>query len=144
MPAYFENEDLNIIDLISEKHAQLRRMVRDTWAEQGECPITDTESYILALLQRKPMTVTQLSKIIDISRQGAHKCVQGLIAKNYIKAEILEGNCKNRILSLTDEGMQFCKETLIIKEKFEEEIKESIGEDCLNLLKEALKKTWFI
>ncbi|MDA3733557.1 helix-turn-helix domain-containing protein [Niameybacter massiliensis] len=141
MQSYFEN--LNIIDLISEKHAQLRKMVRDTWVEQGNHYLTDTESYILALVERSPMTVAQLARIIDISRQGAHKCVQGLISKGYIKSEILEGNCKNKVLTLTQKGILFRQETLTIKEKFEQDIKTSIGEEHFNLVKQTLQKTWF-
>lgn len=135
--------DLNIIDLISEKHAQLRRMIRDTWAEQGNPPITDTESYILALLQRQPMTVSQLAKIIDISRQGTHKCAQSLVSREYILVQSLEGNSRNKILVLSPKGLLFCNQTLVIKEKFEQDIKNTVGEDTFVVLKNVLKEKWF-
>lgn len=134
---------LNIIDLLSEKHAQLRKAVRDEWARQGNAPVTDTETYILALLQRNPMTIAQLARVIDISRQGTHKCVQNLISRNYIQVENLEGNSKSKLLVLTSKGILFCNETLIIKQKFEENIKNAIGEDHLILLRQVLQKEWF-
>ncbi|EPZ58515.1 transcriptional regulator, MarR family [[Clostridium] sordellii ATCC 9714] len=51
MNSYLDN--LNLIDLLSEKHAQLRKIVRDKWSENAGEYITDTESYIIALLERK-------------------------------------------------------------------------------------------
>ena len=51
MSTYLEN--LNIIDLLSEKHAKLRKMVIETWIEMGEESVSDTESYMLALVERK-------------------------------------------------------------------------------------------
>jgi DNA-binding MarR family transcriptional regulator len=135
--------DLNLVDLISEKHAKLRKMVRDKWVETGEEYITDTESYMLALLERQPMTVAQLARKIDISRQGAHKCSKGLISRGYILVENIEGNSRDKALILTDKGHRFCEETLIIKKKIENDIKNSIGEDELELLRKYLSKTWF-
>lgn len=67
MSTYLEN--LNIIDLLSEKHAKLRKMVIETWIEMGEESVSDTESYMLALVEREKLTVAQLGRIIGISRQ---------------------------------------------------------------------------
>lgn len=83
--------DLNLIDLISEKHANLRKMVRDEWANKGEEYISDTESYMLALLERQKMTVSQLARQIDISRQGAHKCAKGLLERGYLEISAEDG-----------------------------------------------------
>ena len=125
MNSYLEN--LNIIDLLSEKHAILRKMVIQRWIEMGEESVSDTESYMLALVERNKLTVAQLGRIIGISRQGAHKCAKSLIERGY----------------LTDKGMRFCRETLILKEKFEEEIKNNIGEKEFEVLKKCLNKDWF-
>ena len=71
MSTYLEN--LNIIDLLSEKHAKLRKMVIETWIEMGEESVSDTESYMLALVEREKLTVAQLGRIIGkykIKRKG--------------------------------------------------------------------------
>ena len=82
-------KNLNIIDLISEKHAKLRKIVSKTWIDMGKEGFTDTESYILSLIEKNELTVAQISRIIGISRQGTHKCVKGLIEKGS-KVEILD------------------------------------------------------
>ena len=139
MSTYLEN--LNIIDLLSEKHAKLRKMVIETWIEMGEESVSDTESYMLALVEREKLTVAQLGRIIGISRQGAHKCAKSLIERGYLTIE--NKNSRDKELLLTDKGMRFCRETLILKEKFEEEITNNIGEKEFEVLKKCLNKDWF-
>ncbi|CEI71758.1 MULTISPECIES: MarR family winged helix-turn-helix transcriptional regulator [Romboutsia] len=141
MSSYFKN--LNIIDLISEKHAKLRKMVIETWVERGEERVSDTESYMIALVERNELTVAQIGRIIGISRQGAHKCAKGLIERGYIIIENKDVNSRDKILSLTEKGSRFCRETLILKEEFETNIINSIGEDKFKILKECLSENWF-
>ncbi len=141
MNSYLDN--LNLIDLLSEKHAQLRKIVRDKWSENAGEYITDTESYIIALLERKPMTASQLARIIDISRQGAHKNTKNLITKGYIEIENCDSSSRDKTLILTEKGEKFCKETLVLKNQLEKSIEEVIGTENLTVLKSCLKETWF-
>ena len=91
-------QNLNIIDLISEKHAKLRKMVIDAWVKMGEERVSDTESYMLALIEKNEFTVAQIARIIGISRQGAHKCAKGLIERGYIIIENQDVNSRYKIL----------------------------------------------
>ncbi|MDK2586619.1 helix-turn-helix domain-containing protein [Romboutsia sedimentorum] len=138
-----EFKSLNIIDLISEKHAKLRKMVIEIWVEMGEERVSDTESYMLALIEKNELTVAQIGRIIGISRQGAHKCAKGLIEREYIIIENQDINFRDKILSLTEKGLRFCRETLILKEKLEADVVKSIGEDNFKILKDCLIKNWF-
>lgn len=140
MRDYFEG--LNIIDLISEKHALLRKKVIETWISRGEESISDTETYVLALIERENMTVSQIGRTIGISRQGAHKCVKGLIERGYIQLEDPNSIHRDKKLLLTEKGTRFCKETLALKKEFEEEIKNSLGEEKFKILKDSLNKKW--
>lgn len=135
-------QSLNIIDLISEKHAKLRRLVIETWIKMGEERVSDTESYMLALIEKNELTVAQTARIIGISRQGAHKSAKSLAERGYIIIENQDTNSRDKLLYLTEKGMRFCKETLILKEKFEDEIINSIGEDNFKILKDCLSKEW--
>ncbi|MBC5995312.1 MarR family transcriptional regulator [Romboutsia ilealis] len=135
-------QSLNIIDLISEKHAKLRRLVIETWIKMGEERVSDTESYMLALIEKNELTVAQTARIIGISRQGAHKSAKSLAERGYIIIENQDTNARDKLLYLTEKGMRFCKETLILKEKFEDEIINSIGEDNFKILKDCLSKEW--
>ena len=83
-------QSLNIIDLISEKHAKLRRLVIETWIKMGEERVSDTESYMLALIEKNELTVAQTARIIGISRQGAHKSAKSLAERGYIIRVIIQ------------------------------------------------------
>ena len=111
------------------------------WEKEG---FTDTESYILSLIEKNELTVAQISRIIGISRQGTHKCVKGLIEKDYIMIKNQDSISRDKILSLTTKGKKFCEETLILKEKFENEIIKFIGESNFKILKECLSEDWLI
>lgn len=141
MEPYFETE--NLVDLISDKHAKLRKMVIDTWIKNGEEEITDTESYMIAIIQRERTTVAQIAKKIGISRQGAHKCAKGLMERGYIEIENQQKNSRDKFLMITEKGKYFLRETLHIKQSIEEEIINSIGRDKFNILKDIFSNSWF-
>lgn len=141
MKSYFER--LNLIDLISEKHAKLRKMVIEAWIKNGEEEITDTESYIIAIVEREKTTVSKIAKKIGISRQGAHKCAKGLITRGYIEVENQDTTSRDKVLILTEKGKRFSRETLMIKENLEQEIIDAIGEENFISIKNILSKSWF-
>ena len=136
-------ESQNLVDLISDKHAKLRKMVINTWIENGEEEITDTESYMIALIDREKTNIAQIAKKIGISRQGAHKCAKGLIEKGYIEIEDQHINSRDKFLILTEKGKYFLKETLHIKQNIEEQIINSIGKDKFDIIKETFTNPWF-
>lgn len=133
----------NLIDLISDKHAKLRKMVIEAWIKSGEEEITDTESYMIAIINIERTTVAQIAKKIGISRQGAHKCAKGLIARGYIEIENPDSNSRDKFLVLTEKGKHFIRETLIIKRKLEEEIIKNIGKEKFDMIKEVFGQSWF-
>ena len=136
-------EDTNLVDLISDKHAKLRKIVIDSWVKNGEEEITDTESYMIAIIQKERTTVAQIAKKIGISRQGAHKCAKGLIERGYIKIENNQINSRDKFLSVTDKGKYFLNETLHIKRDIENEIINSIGKEKFDMIKDIFSCSWF-
>ena len=135
-------ESQNLVDLISDKHAKLRKMVINTWIENGEEEITDTESYMIALIDREKTNIAQIAKKIGISRQGAHKCAKGLIEKGYIEIEDQHINSRDKFLVITEKGKYFLRETLHIKQNIEEQIIASIGKDKFDIIKEIFTNYW--
>jgi DNA-binding MarR family transcriptional regulator len=140
MNDYLQN--LNLIDLLSEKHKKLRKEVMKLWLErQGEY-ITDTESHMLGTLEAKSMTVAEIARKMNISRQGAHKCAKKLIDSEYIIINDIEGNNKNKLLVLTKKGEKYCSEMLILKQRVEKEVCNNIGSENVEFFKKFLKVNW--
>ncbi|WP_160680654.1 MarR family transcriptional regulator [Clostridium sp. C8-1-8] len=135
-------KELNLIDLVSEKHKKLRSEIMKRWLDKDGEEITDTEAHFLAMLNKSSMTIAQTARKIKVSRQAAHKCAMKLIDEGYIKVIPIEGNKKEKLVLLTEKGKSYCDEMLKIKEQVEDEISARIGKDRIEALKELLRTDW--
>lgn len=90
--------DLNIIDLISEKHIILRRGVEERWAELEEDDISHTEALLLAKINMGKISIAEVARQANISRQAMFKCAKKLEVRGYLKFVVNESN--NKIQSL--------------------------------------------
>ena len=88
------------------------------------------------------MTVAEIARKMNISRQGAHKCAKKLIDSEYIIMNAIEGNNRDKLLVLSKKGEEYCREMLILKQQVEEEIIKNIGYENVEFLKEFLRKDW--
>jgi len=135
-------EDMNLVDLISERHKVLRNKVNHEWNENNIEKISQTESYILVMIERELKNIAEIAREINISRQAAHKCVQNLISRGYLSVENKEESRKEKILVLTEKGKKCNDDMLRIKMKIEEEIENEIGKSSVEIIKLLLKKKW--
>jgi DNA-binding MarR family transcriptional regulator len=130
---------LNLVDLISEKHLALRKKVTDMSHDE----MNRTEAHILVMLEEYGrLSVSELSKIIQISRQGTHKCVQRLIKEGYLELADAEGNLRDKPITLTEKGHLCCKQMLEIKTHIEQEIMKKIGPEQVVFLRKLLSEDW--
>jgi len=54
----------------------------------------------------------------------------------------IEGNNRDKLLTLSKKGKEYCKEMLILKQQVEEEIINNIGYENVEFLKNLLRKSW--
>jgi DNA-binding MarR family transcriptional regulator len=135
-------KDLNIIDLISEKHIILRREVEDRWEANEEDDISHTEAFLLAKISMGKISIAEVARQANISRQAMFKCAKKLEARGYLKFVINESN--NKYTELTDKGKDYCKKSQELKEKLEKEISDILGKEKVEMLKTLLNKNWII
>ncbi|MNO27601.1 MarR family protein [compost metagenome] len=132
-------QGMNLIDLLSEKHLALRKIVTDQDPDQ----INKTESHILAVLEAHQMlSISEISRIINISRQGTHKSIQGLLARNYVEAVEVEGNQRDKNITLTLKGIECNQRMMVTKLELEQKIANKLGAANVELLKSLLKEEW--
>lgn len=131
--------DLNLIDLISNKHLALRKYVTD----RDSHGLNKTESHVLSLLEAEDsLSISDISRKIHISRQGAHKCVQGLLARGMIAPAKFSANSRDRFLTITPAGMQCNQQLLAIKLELQERLRERLGEETFRLIKSTFQEEW--
>lgn len=134
------NNELNIIDLISEKHIILRRKVEEQWAELEEEDISHTEALLLAKISIGKISIAEVARQANISRQAMFKCAKKLELRGYLKFVTSENNGK--YTKLTDKGNDYCKKSRELKEQLEKKISDTLGKEKLEALKELLNKNW--
>lgn len=134
--------DLNIIDLISEKHIILRREVENRWAESEEEDISHTEALLLAKISMGKISIAEVARQANISRQAMFKCAKKLEGRGYLK--FVKSESKNKYAELTDKGKDYCKKSKELKKQLEQEISEALGKENVEILKELLNRSWSI
>lgn len=130
---------LNLIDLVSEKHKVLREKVNQTSGE----PLNQTETHILAKLELHGMlSISEISRLISVSRQGAQKTISVLLAEGYVETAVVEGNIRDKHIVLAPKGIAVCRSMLEIKLSIEAEIAAKIGKEQVETLRKLLAEDW--
>lgn len=132
--------NLNIIDLISEKHIALRREVEERWSKSGEEEITHTEAMLLAKINMGKISLAEVARQANVSRQAMHKCAKKLEDKGYLK--FISSETNQTYTELTEKGVLYCKKSDELKQKIENEISEIIGYENVKIIKDLLKEEW--
>ncbi|MDZ5254101.1 MarR family transcriptional regulator [Clostridium sp. LIBA-8841] len=134
------NKELNIIDLVSEKHIVLRREVEDRWLKENKEEISHTEAMLLAKISMGKISIAEVARQANVSRQAMFKCAKKLESRGYLKFKKTESNSK--YTELTEMGVEYCKKNNELKLIIEKEIEKTIGKENLEFIKEILKKRW--
>ena len=131
---------LNIIDLISEKHITLRREVEERWSKSGEEDITHTEAMLLAKINMGKISLAEVARQANVSRQAMHKCAKKLEEKGYL--EFIASESNQTYTCLTEKGVLYCKKSNELKDIIEEEITQKLGEENMKLIKKLQECEW--
>lgn len=136
-------QNLDLIDLISEHHVQLRKISEKLWNDSNNIYISNSEWFILArIYQKKQATISTISKQVDISRQATHKFIKRLEEKGIVEINNLENNKKEKSIQLTKLGKECYEKNESLKAELEKKIAEKIGAEQVKKLKEILKLDW--
>lgn len=137
-------ENLDLIDLISERHLYLRKITEKTWNDTSDISISNSEWFIMARIYRLRPTLSYVSRSVDISRQATHKLVRGLESKGLVFIEDSTENNKDKCIRMTPLGEECYEKNLALKGELIERIAERIGSDNVKLLHEILMADWGI
>ncbi|GER68296.1 hypothetical protein BpJC7_22700 [Weizmannia acidilactici] len=138
-------QNLDLLDLISERHVRLRKISEKLWNESSDIPISNSEWFILArIYQTQQTTISYISKHVDISRQAVHKFIKRLEEKRLVEISSLENNKKEKSIQLTKLGRECIEKNESLKKELVRKIAEKIGSDQVKWLEEILKLDWGI
>ena len=139
----FDLQKLDLMDLISERHLELRKLSENLWNDTSDIYISNSVWFILTRIsQQDQTTISLVTKSVDISRQATHKLIKKLAEKGLVEIGSLKNNKKEKAIKLTKLGKECFEKHSALKRKLENKIAEKIGMDQLENLKEILRKDW--
>jgi DNA-binding MarR family transcriptional regulator len=139
-----ELQNLDLIDLLSERHSLVRKISETSWNNQSEIHISNSEWYIMARIYKKKPNISYITKNVEISRQAIHKFINKLAEKGLVQVENVENNKKEKCIQLTALGEECYEKNEALKAQLENKIAEKIGAEQVRTLKEILKLDWHI
>lgn len=140
----YELKDIDLIDLISERHGILRKISEKSWNDSSDIYISTSEWYIMSRIYGNEPTISYVSKHVDISRQATHKFIKNLESKGLIQIINSLNNNKDKCVRLTELGEECYTKNRFLKEKLEKKIADKIGVEQIEILKNILKSDWGI
>ncbi|WP_264737521.1 MarR family winged helix-turn-helix transcriptional regulator [Cytobacillus firmus] len=144
MTSNSELQNLDLIDLISERHSLVRKIAEKAWNDQSDIYISNSEWYIMARIYKKRPTISYVTRNVEISRQAIHKFIKNLAAKGLVDVHNVENNKKEKCIELTILGEECYEKNEALKACLEHKIAEKIGTEQVKNLKNILKLDWGI
>jgi DNA-binding MarR family transcriptional regulator len=130
---------LGLIDLISEKHMELRKKLHEASGQ----PVNKSEAHILAVLEANGvLSISQIGRQIGMTRQGVHKYMLGLQTAGLVAPATTDGNARDRRVELTLQGRETVRLLEQTKQQLEAEITRRLGEAETERLLELLRGKW--
>ncbi|WP_164216464.1 MarR family winged helix-turn-helix transcriptional regulator [Virgibacillus sp. YIM 98842] len=138
----YELKELDLFDVLSERHSQLRKITEKQWNDNNDIKLSNSEWYIMARIYKKQPTIAFVSRNVDISRQATHKFIKNLETKGLVEISNAKHNKKDKCIRLTSLGNACYEKNEALKAALEKRISDRIGYEQMQLLKNILKEDW--
>ncbi|PTH55895.1 transcriptional regulator [Staphylococcus arlettae] len=134
--------ELDFIDLLSERHAQLRQLTETAANVDQESKISSSEWYIISIIGAETYTLSELTALVKLTRQAIHKTIKQLEQKELVVLKAVTGNKKEKCVNLTTLGHDLWQRNQTYQQELEQHIKTKIGVAQFEQLKALLQTDW--
>ncbi len=135
-------QTLGLIDLISEKHKQLRQKAMMKIEESFEEKFSEMDIYLLTLNQHTSMSLSESARYMNISRQAVHKHAKYLESLGYIEVTTSDSNRRDRVIKLTRAGTLLGEQIKAIKSELESDLEQELGSENYQKIIELFRSDW--
>lgn len=104
--------------------------------------LTDGEARILATLRGETLTISEVARRLDLSRQAVHKTVTKLVEAKLLKLTPIPDNARDKQIEFTEKGEAMKVAGYKVLRELEKEVEAKIGKENLKRLKSLLGKIW--
>ena len=102
--------------------------------------LTPAEIKLFNTLRGSTKSISDLSRVMGISRQAVHKTTHRLREYGYIELIISPDNKRDRLVSITSEGLKVRERGAKIIREIERNLSKNIGSDNLELIRDLLEE----
>ncbi|MDB1125983.1 MarR family winged helix-turn-helix transcriptional regulator [Vibrio algarum] len=135
-------ETLGVVDLISEKHKQLRQITMERIGQRFEVRFSEMDIYLISLNQDNPMSLSESARFMNISRQAVHKHAKHLTALGFIQLVTSEANRRDKVIKLTQAGQELSIKINDIKSELEAELDAELGSENYDQIRTLFRGHW--
>lgn len=135
---------LDIFDLLNMKNRIVQNAVEKRWDEISDIKLTNSEWFILNRINYKKELLADVCKNEEITRQGTHKVIKKLEKQGLVETERLNSNKRNKYVQLTELGITCYEKNQALKQSIEDDLKNVLGQEKFEQLKEILRTDWRI
>ncbi|MGW7977038.1 HTH domain-containing protein [Staphylococcus xylosus] len=143
MDKYIEETDL--INLISDRHNDLRQKVEYITAQQlPHVHFSSSEWYLITIIKYGSPSLAELTRTINLTRQAIHKAVKQLEHKQVVHIEAVPNNKKEKRVTLTKSGIACYERYIDNKHQLIDYIASVIGISQTEQLQQLLQQDWHL
>ena len=102
--------------------------------------LTPAEIKLFNTLRGSKKSISDLSRVMGISRQAVHKTIHRLMEFGYIELTISPDNKRDRLVSITRKGLKVRERGAKIIREIERKLSKNIGRDNLELIRDLLEE----
>ncbi|MCF3944845.1 MarR family winged helix-turn-helix transcriptional regulator [Oceanobacillus alkalisoli] len=133
---------VDIFDLLNKKHREARDAIANRWNDRNEIQLTNSEWFILDLINYGKELIADVGKNGKFTRQGTHKLIRKLEKRGLVKTEPTEHNKRSKYVQLTPLGIICYEENKELKTVLEERIRHTLGDEKYEDLVTILSMDW--
>ena len=127
----------NIMRLMMENIEWMEKEMNNTIAKNSYS-LTPAETKLFNTLRGRNRSISELSKVMGLSRQAVHKTTHRLIDNGYLELAISNTNKRDRLVCITPKGLEARKFGASIIKEIEKKLSKSIGRENLELIRDLL------
>lgn len=132
----------NIKALLQEKLWLLNERFRQKRLITDYKMLTESETRILATLRGETLTISEIARRLELSRQAVHKTISKLVQRELLQMEPVPGNARDKRIVFTEKGEAMKLAGSRLLREIEQEIESRIGTDNFTILKSILNQPW--
>ncbi len=101
---------------------------------------TPAEAKLFATLRGKARSISELARVMGVSRQAVHNTVHRLVDIGIVELVAVEGNKRDKLVTITTEGHKVQKMAAKNLKRIEQDMAETIGAENVELIRSLLLK----